>query len=301
MLKIYNILEKMEFLKEVATLEYEEWADKPEEDKEARIKRKMEKIKIKLKGKDFCKLILLDDDKLIGFISIFPQDCDECQKLSPWYATMYVKKEYRGQGYSKILNDAILKEARKRGYKEIYLQGHSLGCTKIVYMYNELKDEGEEELLKYIKGIILLSLIDIPTAIKTYLGENYESYMQLAKEKEENNKIYDLMPKEAFIHPISVKTFLRYTRDNEQINFAQYEKDKNLEKLNNIEVPLFMRWGNKNEMILQKADELVTNLNNIITNSEKDIDYIDGANHRYNEKEEILANQIINFINNRCK
>ena len=52
MLKIYNILEKMEFLKEVATLEYEEWADKPEEDKEARIKRKMEKI-IK-KRLDFC-------------------------------------------------------------------------------------------------------------------------------------------------------------------------------------------------------------------------------------------------------
>ena len=93
-----------------------------EEDKQARIKGKIEKIKIKLKGKDFCKLILLDDDKLIGFISIFPQDCDECPKLSPWYATMYVKKEYRGQGYSKILNDAILKEARKRGYKEIYLK-----------------------------------------------------------------------------------------------------------------------------------------------------------------------------------
>ena len=115
MLKIYNILEKMKFLKEVATLEYEEWADKPEEDKEARIKGKIEKIKIKLKGKDFCKLILLDDDKLIGFISIFPQDCDECPKLSPWYATMYVKQEYRGQGYSKILNDALLKEARKGG------------------------------------------------------------------------------------------------------------------------------------------------------------------------------------------
>ena len=36
MLKIYNILQKMEFLKEVAILEYEEWADNPEEDKEAR-------------------------------------------------------------------------------------------------------------------------------------------------------------------------------------------------------------------------------------------------------------------------
>ena len=55
MLKVYNILEKMEFLKEVATLEYEEWADNPVEDKVARIKRKIEKIKIKLSGEDFCK------------------------------------------------------------------------------------------------------------------------------------------------------------------------------------------------------------------------------------------------------
>ena len=115
MLKVYNILEKMEFLKEVATLEYEEWADNPVEEK-------IEKIKIKLSGEDFCKLILLDNDKLLGFISIFPEDCDECPELSPWYATMYVKKEYRGHGYSKILNDAILKEARKRAYKAIYLK-----------------------------------------------------------------------------------------------------------------------------------------------------------------------------------
>ncbi len=32
---------------------------------------------------------------------------------------MYVKKEYRGKGYSKILNDAILKEAKKKKYKNI--------------------------------------------------------------------------------------------------------------------------------------------------------------------------------------
>ena len=157
MLKIYNILEKMEFLKEVATLEYEEWADKQEEDKEARIKGKIEKIKIKLKGKDFCKLILLDDDKLIGFISIFPQDCDECPKLSPWYATMYVKKEYRGQGYSKILNDAILKEARKRGYKEIYfsfLFTFNFSCQfKEIYLKTTLNDYYEKFGAIFVKKI----------------------------------------------------------------------------------------------------------------------------------------------------
>ena len=35
---------------------------------------------------------------------------------------MYVKKEYRNKGYSRILNDAILKEARKRKFTTIYLK-----------------------------------------------------------------------------------------------------------------------------------------------------------------------------------
>ena len=59
-----------------------------------------------------------------------------------------------------------------------------------------------------------------------------------------------------------------------------------------------MRWGNNNEMILQKADELVDLLNDKITNNKKDISYVDGADHGYHEREEILAEQILNFINN---
>lgn len=122
MCNIYNIFDKMQFIEEVATLEYEEWADNKENNKEQRIAKKIKKIKLDLKDENFCKLILLKDNELIGFISIFPNDCDECRDLTPWYSTMYVKKEYRGQGYSKILNDAILKESKKRNYKEIFLK-----------------------------------------------------------------------------------------------------------------------------------------------------------------------------------
>ncbi len=121
-MKIYNLLDKMEFLNEVAILEYNEWASNKESNKEDRIKKKILKISSQLKMDNFCKLILLDNDHLVGFISIFPSDCDECMDLTPWYATMYVKKEYRKKGYSKVLNDAILKEAKKRNYKEIYLK-----------------------------------------------------------------------------------------------------------------------------------------------------------------------------------
>ena len=49
-------------------------------------------------------------------------------------------------------------------------------------------------------------------------------------------------------------------------------------------------------MIIQQADELSTMVNNIITNENKNIDYIDGANHSYTGKEKELAEQIVEFV-----
>ena len=221
----------------------------------------------------------------------------------------YIKKETEGQpakelagtayedvleGYEDIVG-AIIK-LKELGYKNIYLQGHSLGCTKIVYTYNELINNDETEILENIKGVILLSLVDIPMALKVYLRDNFKQYLDYAEKLEHENKIYEMMPRESFIHPISVKLFLRYARDNKDIDFANYGKDNELEKLNNIQVPLFMRWGNDNEMIIQQADELSTMVNNIITNENKNIDYIDGANHSYTGKERELAEQIVEFV-----
>ena len=88
----------------------------------------------------FCKLILLDNNNLVGFISIFPNDSDEEPNLSPWYATMFVKKEYRGKGYSKLLNDAIVQEAKKRNIKTLYLK------TELVNYYEKFG-------AKYIKNL----------------------------------------------------------------------------------------------------------------------------------------------------
>ncbi len=197
------------------------------------------------------------------------------------------------EGYEDIVG-AILK-LKELGYQNIYLQGHSLGCTKIVYTYNELKEENDD-LLENIKGVILLSLVDIPATLKAYLGDKFEEYLKIAEEKEKEGKTLELMPKESFIHPVSSKTFLRYARDNKEIDFANYEEDTKFEKLNEISDPLFMRWGHEKEMILQEPSELVAKINSIITNPHKDIDYIDGADHSYKGKEDILAEQIIEFI-----
>ncbi len=124
MLKIYNLKDKQEYIKEIAILTQREWGKRnlSSNEFENKIIKKINKIRRLFDDKYYCKLILLDDNNLVGFISIFPKDGDERKDLSPWYATMYIKENYRGKGYSKILNSAILKEARKRNIEKLYLK-----------------------------------------------------------------------------------------------------------------------------------------------------------------------------------
>ena len=55
-------------------------------------------------------------------IFTFANPGEEEKELTPWYATMYVKKEYRNKGCSKILHEAIINEAKQRGFTTLYLK-----------------------------------------------------------------------------------------------------------------------------------------------------------------------------------
>ena len=183
--------------------------------------------------------------------------------------------------------------AKSLGYEEFYLQGHSLGSTKVVYTYNKLKEENSN-LLNSIKGIVLLSLVDITGLISS---EANSELINLAEEKAKKGQLMDLMPFKSFIHPISVKSFLQYTKHNEAFDFARYgNSDDEFEVLNKIECPIFMRWGNVNELIKQDASDLATFMNKKINNAYKNIGYIDGADHSYHGKEEQLAEEIKKFL-----
>lgn len=146
MLKIYDIGEKQEYLEEVVTLTRLEWGNKNDskEEFDNKVKDKIEIIKNNFDNPYFAKLILLDDNNLVGFISLFEKDGERID-LKPWYATMYVKKEYRGKGYSKILNDAILKVAKTRGFKRVYLKSDLINYyEKFGAIYMEDLSNGEK-------------------------------------------------------------------------------------------------------------------------------------------------------------
>lgn len=195
------------------------------------------------------------------------------------------------ESYNDILG--AIEFAVKLGYNKIYLQGHSLGSTKIVYTYNKMLQENNK-YMKNIKAVILLSLVDIPDMLNTFTPKEF---IELANKKEKENKLEELMPMESSIHPFSVKTYLRYIKYYKNIDFAKYtDENYNYDELNNIQIPLFMRWGNNKELIKQNAKDLTNKLKSKLHNNKIDIDYIDEANHSYSGKEEILAEQIYEFL-----
>lgn len=214
----------------------------------------------------------------------------------------YIKSETEsflgGTAYEKIEDcyyDIVgaIEFALSLGYENIYLQGHSLGSTKVVYTYNRLKEENSK-YLNIIKAIILLSLCDSSDTIEM---NKDDKYLKIAEEKASNGELMDLMPLESFVHPISVRSYLQYARDYQSIDFARFDDDDyEFEVLNKIDVPLFMRWGNVNELIKRDAKDLAQFMNGKIHNLNKDISYIDGADHTYYEKEEELARQVRYFI-----
>ena len=118
-MKIINIKNNDNYLTEYIKLCNLEWGSKKDNLEEYIIEKK-EKI---LTGDKVISILgLIDENNLVGFISLFKYDGEYRKDLTPWYATMYVKKEYRGKGYSKLLNEALLNEAKKLGYTKVYLK-----------------------------------------------------------------------------------------------------------------------------------------------------------------------------------
>lgn len=203
------------------------------------------------------------------------------------------EKILAGTGYEDALDGyfdvkgAILKVI-ELGYENIFLQGHSLGSTKVLYTYKKLKEE-KSDVLKYLKGLVLLSLVDIIAITRSYIGNKLDEYVEFASKKEMDGHLKYLMPAESFIHPISVRTYLRYFRDYKQIDIDDYNM------VSCIDIPVFMRWGTDNEMVVHEPEELIKLVSGKIHHNNKDINCIYGANHSYDNYEEKLSEEIIKF------
>lgn len=141
-MKVISIKNNDIYLKEYIELCNKEWG-KPRTDLNKYIEDKLTSIK---QGNEVIEVLgLINNNEMIGFISLFSEDNNERNDLSPWYATMYIKEKYRGKNYSKILNDSLIKRAKELGYKKIYLKSNLINYyEKFNAKYMETLNNGEK-------------------------------------------------------------------------------------------------------------------------------------------------------------
>ena len=186
----------------------------------------------------------------------------------------------------------VINWVREKGYKEIILEGHSYGCNKVLYYYNNTKDNS-------IKQIVLLAPCDITFEAKKFLSE--EEYK---KAKEESTRLVNENKEKELIDfsimangKISAGTYYYDFLPGGENDFIRYSDGKNGEStiLNSIDIPVLIVFGNVDECVLTQPIDIVKSyLNNNISNC--NIQIIDGANHSYTGKYEELGQIIRNVL-----
>ena len=150
--------------------------------------------------------------------------------------------------------EGVINWVKEKGYKEIILEGHSYGCNKVLYYYNNKKDES-------IKKIVLLAPCDIPSEGKKFLSEEEykiakEESTRLVNEGKENELIdFSVMANDK----IAAGTYYYDFLPGGENDFIRYVDGKNgkSEVLNSIDIPILVVFGDADECVLTQPIDVV--------------------------------------------
>lgn len=66
-------------------------------------------------------LILCEDERLAGSVSVVRGDCEARRDLGPWLASLYVLPEHRGRGHGSRLIEAAVELAKRNEIASLYV------------------------------------------------------------------------------------------------------------------------------------------------------------------------------------
>ena len=195
---------------------------------------------------------------------------------------------------SQIDIQTAIEFVKELGYNEITLQGHSFGCSKVIYYYDKIKKDD------LIKNIILLAPCDIIKSTQNILGETiYNFYVEKAKTMILNNQGNNLMSDTINVkYNVSANTFNSIYLENCNNDIFRYrDKNYNSQILNNIDIPIFIQIGDNDVLALSEhKDTIIQFFNNNIENI--NIEFIKDSDHSFNNKEQITSDNYTKWLNN---
>lgn len=176
--------------------------------------------------------------------------------------------------------EGVLNYAKENGYEEIVLEGHSYGCNKVLYYYNQKKD-------KNVKKIVLLAPCDIPAELKKFLSkEEYEKAENEAIRLVNKGKEDELIDFSVLANgKIAAGTYYNDFLPGGEDDFIRYREGKNAKSdvLENIDIPTLIVFGDNDECVLTVP---IQDVKDYLKNNLKDcnIQIIKGTDHEYTDK-----------------
>lgn len=190
--------------------------------------------------------------------------------------------------------DTWVKFLLDEGFKNIVLQGHSLGTYKIVrYLF-------EGKFKEKVSKLVLISPFDKLALVKSYIKTPLEQLLTKAEEEVKNGNGRNLVSKDFDEIEFSYSTFLSwYKLDDLGKMFNFRDKTYNFPTLSKIQIPTLMVVGSKDEYFHisnpSHPEEAVEVFKKYIKNCETQL--IDGAKHDYIGYESNLSEIIEGFVN----
>ncbi len=172
-------------------------------------------------------------------------------ELLRWFFTKKGEMKLIGDSYE-IFEESIfdvsawIKFLESKGYENIYLQGHSLGCSKITY-YQKTKSNPK------IKGLIFISPSDMMGLLVNPKDKpEYDKFLNEANELSKNGKENELL---SGIHwgfaRQSAKSYINFSFPNENLAIFNYHNpERGFKTIGQIKVPILSILGTKDDGIV---------------------------------------------------
>ncbi len=192
--------------------------------------------------------------------------------------------------------EAWIRKALELGYKEIWLQGHSLAPTKLIYFVNN----ADIDLLERVKGLILISPSDIG-GFSTH-PDYVEKHRDLLKEATElvnSGNDLQILSGEKWGYKLSAKTYLNMFGENSNTDIFNYKKTA-WPQVKGIKLPVIAFTGTEDSGIvpIMEAQEAMKKIENEFSSSINAIGVVLGdATHSFSGYEDVLCKNIVEFVN----
>ncbi len=187
--------------------------------------------------------------------------------------------------------EAMVRFCRKRGYKKIFLFGHSTGANKSAYYILKKRGRG-------LSGVGLLGPVsDIP-GIRENLGRQYKSAIETAEKMVKRGRGDELLPLKAAGGSLyTAARFLSIAREGmNEDTFPYYNSKRKFRWTKNLRLPVLVIIGSKEQHADRPVAEIMDRFRREIPAKYFSGKIIKGANHGFRKKEKELGKEMADWM-----